>query len=118
MDGIEQTEKYPPSFRVTLETSLSKRPPSNEQEFLNQQIQQTFQRPQTLFKDENDFRQTIDEYGKENHLNFHFLSNKKSKQNEKIFFVEKRFKVSFGKIDVVGHRWCFFSVENFNFRAF
>jgi len=63
LDGIEQTEKYPPSFRVTLETSLSKKPPSNEQEFLNQQIQQTFQRPQTLFKDENDFRQTIDEYG-------------------------------------------------------
>lgn len=85
LDGIEQTEKYPPSFRVTLETSLSKKPPSNEQEFLNQQIQQTFQRPQTLFKDENDFRQTIDEYGKENHQHFPFLSNKKQKQNEKYF---------------------------------
>ena len=73
LDGIEQTEKYPPSFRVTLETNSSKRTPSNEQEYLNQQLNQTFQRPQSLFKDENEFRQTIEEYGK-NIKNLFFCS--------------------------------------------
>ena len=64
LDGVEQTEKYPPSFRVTLETSLSKSGSSNERDFLHKQLDQSLKRPQCLFKDETELRQTIEEYGK------------------------------------------------------
>ncbi len=64
MDGIEQTEKYPPSFRLTLDTTSSKKTPSNDQEIFSKQLDNTLQKPQCLFKDETEFRHTIDEYGK------------------------------------------------------
>jgi hypothetical protein len=64
LDGIEQTEKYPPSFRVTLDTTPSKKSSLNDQEMISKQLDNTLKKPQCLFKDEVEFRHTIDEYGK------------------------------------------------------
>ncbi|CAF0853451.1 unnamed protein product [Adineta steineri] len=64
LDGIEHTEKYPPSFRVTLDTTPSKKPASNEQDILSKLLDTTLKKPQCLFKDEIEFRQTIEEYEK------------------------------------------------------
>lgn len=72
MDGIDQPEKYPPSFRVSVDTTSSKRGPTNDQELLNQQLTNTLNRPQCLFKDELEFQQTVQEYGKY-HLHCFFL---------------------------------------------
>jgi hypothetical protein len=80
LDGTEQTEKYPPSFRLTLDTTASKRPSSNEQEIMSKQFDNTMSKPQCLFKEETEYRQTIEEYGKNR---FHFLKIKQ------IFFENK-----------------------------
>lgn len=64
LDGIEQTEKYPPSFRLTLDTTASKKTSLNDKENISKQLDNTLKKPQCLFKDETEFRHTIDEYGK------------------------------------------------------
>ncbi|CAF0957547.1 unnamed protein product [Rotaria sordida] len=64
LDGAEQTEKYPPSFRLTLDTISSKKASPNDQEAMSKQLDNTIKKPQCLFKDENEFRHTIDEYEK------------------------------------------------------
>ncbi|CAF3719474.1 unnamed protein product [Rotaria magnacalcarata] len=64
LDGIDQTEKYPPSFRLTLDTICSKKTSSVDQEMISKQLDNTFKKPQCLFKDEMEFRHTIDEYEK------------------------------------------------------
>ncbi len=64
MDGTDQTEKYPPSFRLTLDTISSKKTSLNDQEMISKQLDNTLRKPQCLFKDETEFRHTIDEYGK------------------------------------------------------
>ncbi|CAF2790523.1 unnamed protein product [Rotaria sp. Silwood2] len=63
LDGIDQTEKYPPSFRLTLDTISSKKTSLNDQESILKQLDNTFKKPQCLFKDETEFRHTLDEYG-------------------------------------------------------
>ena len=73
LDGTEQTEKYPPSFRLTLDTTASKKSASNEQEIMSKQFDNTMSKPQCLFKEEVEYRQTIEEYGKHR---FHFLEYK------------------------------------------
>ncbi|CAF1107828.1 unnamed protein product [Adineta ricciae] len=64
LDGIEHTEKYPPSFRVTLDTTVSKRTASNDQDVISKQLDGTLKKPQCLFKDDIEFRHTIEEYEK------------------------------------------------------
>ncbi len=64
MDGTDQTEKYPPSFRLTLDTISSKKISPNDQEIISKQLDSTLRKPQCLFKDENEYQHTIDEYGK------------------------------------------------------
>jgi hypothetical protein len=76
LDGTDQTEKYPPSFRLTLDTTSSKRISSNEQEIISKQFDNTLKKPQCLFKEEAEFRQTIEEYGKNRFHSFFFLENK------------------------------------------
>ena len=63
LDGIEHTEKYPPSFRVTLDTTVSKRTAPNDQDGISKQLDSTLKKPQCLFKDDIEFRHTIEEYG-------------------------------------------------------
>jgi hypothetical protein len=71
LDGVEQTEKYPPSFRLILDTTVSKKTSTNDQEIQSKQLDNTLKKPQCLFKDETEFRHTIEEYGKSK---FHILS--------------------------------------------
>ncbi len=70
MDGTDQTEKYPPSFRLILDTISSKKTSLNDQEMISKQLDSTLKKPQCLFKDEIEFRHTIEEYGKNR---FHFV---------------------------------------------
>lgn len=78
MDGVEQTEKYPPSFRVTLDATPSKKTSLNDQEIISKQFDNTIKKPQCLFKDESEYRHTIDEYGKIIFISFFkFYFNKK-----------------------------------------
>lgn len=63
MDGTDQTEKYPPSFRLTFDTIASKKASLNDQEIISRQLDSTLKKPQCLFKDETEYRHTIDEYG-------------------------------------------------------
>ncbi|CAF5106907.1 unnamed protein product, partial [Rotaria sp. Silwood1] len=64
LDGIDQTEKYPPSFRLTLDTISSKKISTNDQENILKQLDNTLKKPQCLFKDEVEFQHTMDEYEK------------------------------------------------------
>ena len=64
LDGIEQTEKYPPSFRLTLDTTVSQKSSSAESDTVYKQLDATLKRPQCLFKDELEFQHTLEEYGK------------------------------------------------------
>ncbi len=77
MDGTDQTEKYPPSFRLTFDTISSKKTSLNDQEMISKQLDSTLKKPQCLFKDEIEFRHTIEEYGK-NKFHFVFCFNKKN----------------------------------------
>lgn len=63
LDGIDQTEKYPPSFRLTLDTTPSKKTLSTDSEMISKQLDNTMKKPHCLFKDEAEFRHVIDEYG-------------------------------------------------------
>ncbi|CAF3580279.1 unnamed protein product [Rotaria sp. Silwood1] len=64
LDGIDQTEKYPPSFRLTLDTISSKKISTTDQENILKQLDNTLKKPQCLFKDEVEFQHTMDEYEK------------------------------------------------------
>lgn len=70
LDGTEQTEKYPPSFRLTFDTIPSKKINGNDQEMISRQLDQTLKKAQCLFKEEAEYRQTIEEYGKNSHFVF------------------------------------------------
>lgn len=63
LDGTEQTEKYPPSFHLTFDTIPSKKTNVNDQEMISKQMDQTLKKAQCLFKEEIEYRQTIEEYG-------------------------------------------------------
>ncbi|CAF0801102.1 unnamed protein product [Didymodactylos carnosus] len=65
LDGCDATEKYPPSFRVSLDTLGVKKQQQTEQQ--DQQLQEylgtTYKKPNCLFQDRNEYQQTIDDYG-------------------------------------------------------
>jgi hypothetical protein len=63
LDGTDQTEKYPASFRITLDTLSSKKTSRNDREMISKQLDSILKKPQCLFKDDMKFRHTIDEYG-------------------------------------------------------
>ena len=64
LDGADQTEKYPPPFRLTFDTIPSKKSSPNDREMISKQLDNTLKKPQCLFKDETEFRNIIEEYGK------------------------------------------------------
>lgn len=74
LDGTDHTEKYPPSFRLTLDTVSSKKSSPDDQQMISRQLDNTMKKPQCLFKDEMEFRQTLDEYGDAHQ----YLANAKS----------------------------------------
>ena len=85
LDGTEQTEKYPPSFRLTFDTIPSKKTSTTDQDMIAKQLDMTLKKPQCLFKEETEFRQTIEEYGKIS-FSLSFLFGEKN--INRIFFCE------------------------------
>jgi hypothetical protein len=64
LDGIDQNEKSPTLFRLSIEVTNSEKPVLNKQDSFTRQLDETLKQSFVLFQNENDFKQKINDYGK------------------------------------------------------
>lgn len=64
MDGINPNEKYPSSFCVIIDIINSNKSSTNDQDTFSKQLDNTLKQSLALFRDNNEFQQTINEFGK------------------------------------------------------
>jgi len=66
LDGIDQNEKNPTLFRITIQIINSQNSFLNKKDLFTEQLEKTLKQPLTLFNDEIQFHKTINDYGKNN----------------------------------------------------
>jgi hypothetical protein len=64
LDGIDQNEKNPTLFRITIQIINSQNSFLNKKDLFTEQLEKTLKQPLTLFKDEIQFHKTVNDYGK------------------------------------------------------
>jgi len=64
LDGIDQNEKNPTLFCITIQIINSQNTSLNKKDLFTEQLEKTLKQPLTLFGDENQFHKTVNNYGK------------------------------------------------------
>ncbi len=64
LDGIDQNEKNPTLFRITIQIINSQNSFLNKKDLFTEQLEKTLKQPLTLFRDEIQFHKTVNDYGK------------------------------------------------------
>ncbi|CAF3340006.1 unnamed protein product [Rotaria socialis] len=64
LDGVDQNEKSPSVFRVTVNVMNSQQSMMKEQDTFSKQLNHTLKQPLTLFKDDGEFKQKVTDFAR------------------------------------------------------